>query len=80
VVVDDTHNQLRLYLNGALSTMIAFDGSLSSLKDVNNWLGRSNFVDAPLKASIEEFRIYGVALDASSVAASDGFGPNPSFL
>jgi hypothetical protein len=80
LVIDDSNDELRLYLNGALSAMNGFTGHLSSLTDVNNWLGRSNFVDAPLKGSIEEFRVYDVALDAALVEASNGFGPNPSFL
>lgn len=80
LVIDDSNDELRLYLNGALSAMNGFTGHLASLNDVNNWLGRSNFVDPPLKGSIEEFRVYDVALDASLVAASNGFGPNPSFL
>jgi hypothetical protein len=80
LVVDDTNDELRLYLNGSLSAMNGFTGHLSSLNDLNNWVGRSNFVDPPLAASIEEIRIYDVALDASLVEASHGFGPNPSFL
>jgi hypothetical protein len=80
LVVDDSNDELRLYLNGSLSAMNGFTGHLSSLNDVNNWLGRSNFLDGPLKASIEEFRVYDVALDAALVEASHGFGPNPSFL
>ena len=80
LVVDDTNDELRLYLNGSLSAMNGFTGHLSSLNDLNNWLGRSNFVDAPLKGSLEEFRVYDVALDSSLVQASHDFGPNPSFL
>jgi hypothetical protein len=80
LVVDDTNDELRLYLNGSLSAMNGFTEHLSSLNDVNNWLGRSNFVDPPLKGSIEEFRVYDVALDSALVAASHDFGPNPSFL
>ena len=80
LVVDDTSDELRLYINGSLSAQNGFTEHLSSLNDVNNWLGRSNCFDAPLKGSIEEFRIYDVALDAALVAASHEFGPNPSFL
>jgi hypothetical protein len=80
LAVDDTNNQLRLYLNGQLSALIGFNGSLSSLEDVNNWLGRSNYRDAHLGGSIEEFRIYGAALSDAQVVASSGFGPNPEFL
>ena len=80
LVVDDTNDELRLYVNGSLSAMNGFTEHLSSLNDVNNWLGRSNFQDAPLQGSIEEFRVYDVALDSAAVAASHEFGPNPSFL
>lgn len=80
LVVDDTNDQLRLYLNGEAVGITGFTRSLSSLSDVNNWIGRSNFKDAPLKATIEEFRIHKVALTADQVAASFDYGPNPSFL
>jgi hypothetical protein len=80
VVVDDTNNQLRLYRDGAVSAQASFTGALSTLDDVNNWLGRSNFTDAHLGGTIEEFRIYGAALSNAQVAASAGFGPNPDFL
>lgn len=80
LVVDDTKNQLRLYLNGSVVALSGFTQSLSSLNDVNNWLGRSNFVDPPLKGSIDEFRIYKAALTDAQVQASHTFGPSPSFL
>lgn len=80
LVVDDAAKQLRLYLNGALSALTGFNGSLSNLDDVNNWLGRSNYKDPHLAGSIEEFRIYGAALTDAQVAASADFGPNPPFL
>lgn len=80
LVVDDTNNQLRLYLNGEAVGITGFTRSLSSLTDVNNWIGRSNFKDVPLNATIEEFRIHQVALTADQVAASFEYGPNPSFL
>jgi len=80
VVADDTQNRLRVYLNGSLAAQSEFTDSLSRIQDVNNWLGRSNCKDPPLKGSIDEFRIYNVALDASQILASYRFGPNPSFL
>jgi hypothetical protein len=80
LVVDDTNDQLRLYLNGELSALTGFHGSLSGLNDVNNWVGRSNYKDAPLSGSVEEFRIYGAALTNAQAAASHGFGPDPDFL
>jgi hypothetical protein len=80
LVVDDTKNELRLYLNGGVAALSGFTQSLSSLKDVNNWLGRSNFKDMPFKGSIDEFRIYETALTEAQIAASYAFGPDPSFL
>jgi len=80
LVIDDTHDEMRMYLNGSVVALTGFTKSLSSLQDINNWVGRSNFVDAPLKATIEELRIYKVALTPEQVTASYGFGPNPGFL
>jgi hypothetical protein len=80
LVVDDTNDQLRLYLNGELSAFNGLSGSLSGLNDVNNWIARSNYEDAPLGGSVEEFRIYEAALTDAQVAASYIFGPNPEFL
>ena len=80
LVADDTNNELRLYLNGSVAALSGWTQSLSSLTDVNNWIGRSNSKDGPLKATIEEVRIYKVALDQAHVTASHDFGPNPSFL
>ena len=77
----DTHNALTIYLNGSVAAQnSSWSQSLSGLNDVNNWIGRSNAKDAPLKATIEEVRIYKVALDQAHVTASENFGPNPSFL
>lgn len=80
LVVDDTNNQLRLYLNGNVSAITGFSQSLSSLSDVNNWIGRSNYKDVPLTGTVEEFRIYKIALTTEQVGASFEHGPNPSFL
>ncbi len=80
LVFDDTKNELRLFLNGNVAALTGCTQSLSNLNDVNNWLGRSNFKDSPLKGSIDEFRIYKAALTAAQVQASYDFGPNPSFL
>jgi hypothetical protein len=47
--------------------------------DVNNWLGRSQFLADPgFEGSFTEFRIYGSALSASEVAASFAAGPDAS--
>jgi len=80
LVVDDTGNQLRLYLNATQVGSVAYNGVLSGINDVNVWLGRSNWNDPPLNGAIDEFRIYDVALSAAQVTASKDFGPDPAFL
>jgi hypothetical protein len=80
VVFDDTHNQVSLYVDGAFNTGVGLDAHLSALQDVNNWLGRSQFADPALSATLDEFRIYGAALSADQILLSHKSGPNPSFL
>lgn len=80
-VVDDTHDQLSLYLNGKLQGSVAFTGELAAINDVNNWLGRSQFViDNELGATLYEFRIYSAALTEADLAASYAAGPDPASL
>ncbi len=73
-------NQLKLYLNGAQVGSVAYNGSLSGITNINNWIGRSNWNDPPFNGSIDEFRIYNVALSAAQVSASKSFGPDPAFF
>jgi hypothetical protein len=80
VIFDDTHNQVSLYIDGAFNTGVGLDAHLSALQDVNNWLGRSQFADPALSATLDEFRIYGAALTADQILLSHKSGPNPSFL
>ena len=78
VVVDDDLDTITLYVQGASVGSTAFTDSLSSLTDVNNWIGRSQFaLDPDFKGSIDEFRIYNVALSADQVMDSFVAGPNP---
>ena len=80
VVFDDTHNQLSLYMDGAFNVAVGLDAHLSALQDVNNWIGRSQYADPALSATLDEFRIYGAALTADQILLSHKSGPNPSFL
>jgi hypothetical protein len=76
VVVDAQGHTLSLYIDGALAGSTAFQNQLSELNDVNNWLGRSQFVnDAAFEGSLLEFRIYGAALSAEQIALSFDLGP-----
>jgi hypothetical protein len=81
VVVDAGAQELRLYFNAVEEGRIPFSEPLSAIEDVNNWLGRSQFVaDTRFGGSLVEFRIYDQPLTAVELAESVGFGPSPAFL
>ena len=67
-----------LYLNGAAaatnSTMTLKPASLGN--SPNNYLGKSQWADPYLNGSMDEFRIYSVALSPAEVAATYALGPN----
>ncbi len=66
-----------LYLNGARVTSGAILTPLNAIYDINNYLGRSQYLSDPLFAgSYDEFRIYEGALSARDVAADFAAGPN----
>jgi hypothetical protein len=53
------------------------DSTLGDLNDVNNWLGRSTWLnDGNLDGTFDEFRIYNTALTGDQVAASMAAGPD----
>jgi hypothetical protein len=79
VVVDGTAKTLALYLNGVPQgqTTLPDGNKLSTLHDVNNWLGRSQWVaDQEFAGTLHEFRIYSAARSAADIAASFAAGPN----
>ncbi len=81
VVLDDASNQMSLYRNGALDGSVAWADSLSQLTDVNNWLGRSQYLGDPnLRGTLHEFRIYNAALSQAAIQASFMAGTDPLFL
>lgn len=58
-----------------------FTDPLSSINDVNVWLGRSQYVNDPaFSGTFYEFRIYDDALTAQQIAISYVGGPDPVFL
>jgi len=66
---------------GAIDAAVTFQGSLSTLNDINNWLGRSQYTKDPaFQGSIDEFRIYRKALSEAEVQASFAAGPDPAYL
>jgi hypothetical protein len=81
VVVNDASDQILLYVNGAVAGTTAFTGHLSGLNDINNWLGRSQFVaDAGFAGVLHDFRIYNVALNAAQIELTEKAGPDPTFF
>jgi len=81
VVIDSVNGKMLVYRDGAIDASVAFQGSLSTLNDVNNWLGRSQYKNDPaFQGTIDEFRIYRAALSAAQVQASFAQGPNAPFL
>lgn len=73
---DGTDGMWKWYQNGKL--MEGFAGNApSSINDVNNWLGRSNWAgDANTDATYNEFRIYDYALTEAQVQQNLLDGPN----
>jgi Concanavalin A-like lectin/glucanases superfamily len=79
--IDHVANVMALYHNGAFEGSMAFNDSLSILNDINNWLGRSQYVaDRSFTGTFYEFRIYDSALSAAEINASFNSGPDPLFL
>jgi hypothetical protein len=66
----------RLYTNGVRVATGAVTIPLSSINDVNNWLGRAQWNDPYFTGLFNEFRIYDGAMDDTQVAASYLAGPN----
>jgi hypothetical protein len=76
IVYDYPRGVARLYINGQLAGTGVALYPLSVVDDRNDWLGRSQWQDPYLNASIDEFRIYnGPMLDAD-IGASFAAGPN----
>lgn len=77
VVVVVTATSLALYLDGALAAETRHASApLSTIVDVNAWLGRSNYAADPyLEADYASFRVHARALPACAVAATFRDGP-----
>lgn len=77
VVFDDAHDRMQLFHDGALIGSVELDSKLSQIHDVNDWIGRSQFAaDPALLATIDELRIYDVALTEAEIAKSFAEGPD----
>lgn len=77
-VFDDANNALRLYVDGSLAgSRTDVTGHLANIDDRNAWIGRSNYDDADLNATVQEVRIYRAALSTAQVLSSYNAGPDP---
>jgi hypothetical protein len=75
VTYDFLAGSARLFVNGQRVAIGAATIPLSSINDINNWLGRSNWPDPFFAGQFNEFRIYDGALLDAEVAASFAAGP-----
>lgn len=77
VVVVATATSVALYLDGVpVAQTTHASAPLSTVADVNAWLGRSNYAADPyLEADYAAFRVYGRALTACAVEATFRAGP-----
>jgi len=81
VVVDSQNNALSLYLNGALNATTLLVERLSSINDVNMWIGVSQYsADPSLLAELSEFRLYDRALSEQELALSFELGADTAQL
>jgi hypothetical protein len=79
VVVDGTKSHtMTLYQDGVAKEYGSLNGTrLSLINDVNNWIGRSQYVvDPGFTGAITEFRIYGAARTADQIRAAFDAGPD----
>lgn len=77
VVIDQAAEKMRLYQGGVRLSECDLKRPLSAINDINNWLGRSNYIgDHYFDGIFDEFRIYNAALTDDEIADSKKAGPN----
>ncbi len=74
---DAVAHNWRWYRNGLLMHTLADAQGLTTINDVNNWLGRSMWSqDNDLDANFDEFRIYDYALNEAQIRGDFNAGPD----
>ncbi len=74
---DAVDQNWRWYRNGVLMQVLPDAQGLTTLNDVNNWLGRSMWSsDINLNGTYDEFRIYDYALTEAQIRGNKDAGPN----
>lgn len=83
VTIDTERANVTLYIDGSAvdnRSLVLADGSeirLSDFRDLDNWLGRSQYLADPFFAGqLHEVRVYGVALSAEQVLEAYEAGPD----
>jgi large repetitive protein len=76
MVIDGARGSITVYVDGSsVATQTGLTLDLAAIRDVNNWIGRSQFSEDPnFVGDVLDFRIYGSALSAAQVALSHGLG------
>jgi len=70
-------DRLSVYINGEFKASAAITIPLSAINDNNNWLGRSQYIgNSNFWGQLDEFRMYGHAMNDAQVAISFANGPN----
>jgi hypothetical protein len=76
-LVFSSGHRVELYRDGELLISAPTDVSLSNMNDVNNWLGRSQWMkDHGFHGTYDELRMYNVALNACQLVTLRDRGPN----
>jgi hypothetical protein len=74
---DGANQEWKWFQNGVLMEGFSSPDGPSTIPDVNNWLGRSNWSgDANTDAIYDEFRVYGYALNEDQVRGNFVAGPD----
>ena len=76
VVYNFTDNVAQLFRDGTLVASGTAPVDLSTIYDVNNWLGRSQWGDPMLAGTFDEFRIWSGALLPGEIATHYAAGPD----
>ena len=77
MVYDDALNEWRWYRNGVLMETVPETEGPTTIPDVNNWIGRSNWAgDANTDGLFDEFRIYDYTLTQNQIYGNFLAGPN----
>lgn len=77
VTYDPATAEWRLYRNGYLMEVLPETQGPTTIEDVNNWLGRSEYgADNGFNGVFNEFRVYNYALNESQIRGNTVAGPN----